>query len=306
MDRAMKLRTLLVLVSLLLACAASLVGAKDSGPVAAVTGAFAVGGKPAERTCNQLGCHNDLSQNLPGATLQILDAPAAYRPDSLYTIRVRMTSTWPPAGTGRRWGFQFTSVNATTGDSAGSYQPLNTTTQLAAGIGGFTTRRYIHHTTAGTYQGNNGPVEWSFRWKAPSSNVGRVYLFAAGNAADNSETNNGDHIYTTRDTVEFDATVSAPPTVPAGVALAAMPNPAPGGTRMRFLLADAADVALDVLDVQGRAVRALAAGRREAGSHTIAWDGRDAAGAAAPAGLYFVRLASPGLAPRTIRVVLER
>lgn len=306
MDPAMKPRTLLALTPLAVACAASLVGAKISGPVAAVTGAFAIAAKPAEKTCNQLGCHNDLSLNLPGATLQILDAPAAYRPDSLYTIRVRMTSTFTPSGTGRRWGFQFTSVNATTGDSAGSFQPLNATTQVIPGIGGYLSRRYIEHTTTGTFQGNNGPVEWSFRWKAPSSNVGRVYLFASGNAADNSETNNGDHIYTTRDTVEFDATVSAPPTVPVGVALAAMPNPAPGGTRVRFLLAGAANVALDVLDVQGRAVRALSSGRREAGSHTIAWDGLDAAGAPVPAGLYFVRLSSPGLASRTIRVALER
>lgn len=302
----MRIRTSLLLVPFALTCAATAVIARINGPIAGVTGALAVTPRAAEPTCRQAGCHGDLALNLPGATLQILDVPDTYWPDSVYTLRVRMTSTFAPVGVGRRWGFQLTAVNAANGDSAGSFAPLNNTTQAIAGTGSWTFRRYIEHTSTGTLQGNNGPVEWQFRWKAPGGNVARVYFFAAGNASDNSGTNNGDHIYTARDTSDLSPNVGAPSAPRAGVALAAAPNPARGSTTVRFLLAQPADVSLDVLDVQGRIVRALVRGERGAGSHTIAWDGDAADGTSAPAGLYFVRLAHPGAAPRVTRVVLQR
>ena len=67
--------------------------------------------------------------------------------------------------------------------------------------------------------------------------------------------------------------VFAPPT----------PNPARDGVRFGFDLADdATDVRLELFDVRGRAVRALGAGPRAAGRHTIAWDGRDTNGARLP------------------------
>jgi flagellar hook assembly protein FlgD len=65
--------------------------------------------------------------------------------------------------------------------------------------------------------------------------------------------------------------------------------------RFAFDLAgDADDVRLELFDVRGRAVRALVAGPRAAGRHTVAWDGRDAGGARLPAGLYFARLRAAG------------
>lgn len=73
------------------------------------------------------------------------------------------------------------------------------------------------------------------------------------------------------------------------------PNPTRDGVRFAFdLAADGADVRLELFDVRGRAVRALAAGPRAAGRQTIAWDGRDANGARLPAGLYFARLRAGG------------
>ena len=92
---------------------------------------------------------------------------------------------------------------------------------------------------------------------------------------------------------------------PRGIAFAPpMPNPTRGEVRFGFDLAnDAADLRLDVYDVRGRAVRALAAGPRTAGRHTIAWDGRDAAGARLSPGLYFARVRVSG-AEAVQRVVL--
>ena len=83
----------------------------------------------------------------------------------------------------------------------------------------------------------------------------------------------------------------APPAVPARTALvSAAPNPFRSSTRVAFDLAVEADVALEVYDVHGSRVAVLARGRRPAGSHQVAWAGRDAGGRELPAGVYLLRL----------------
>jgi flagellar hook assembly protein FlgD len=62
---------------------------------------------------------------------------------------------------------------------------------------------------------------------------------------------------------------------------------------------------VELFDVQGRRVTTLADGGFGAGAHVLAWDGRDAAGARASRGLYFVRLTTP-TGVRTTRFLLDR
>jgi flagellar hook assembly protein FlgD len=59
-----------------------------------------------------------------------------------------------------------------------------------------------------------------------------------------------------------------------------------------------------VLDRPGRCGRPLHAGPLAAGSHLFTWDGRDAAGNAEPAGIYWLRLESRGeqTARRVVRL----
>ena len=68
------------------------------------------------------------------------------------------------------------------------------------------------------------------------------------------------------------------------------PNPSSGDVRFAVALPHEARVDLRVLDVQGRQVREIEAGRRAAGYATLRWDGRDETGAPARAGVYFARL----------------
>jgi len=84
--------------------------------------------------------------------------------------------------------------------------------------------------------------------------------------------------------------------------LRAWPNPARANTQVSFTLPQAASVELDVTDVTGRHVRTLAHGSLPAGSHFAEWDGREAGGRVAPAGVYLVTLRR-GTQIRTTRVV---
>jgi photosystem II stability/assembly factor-like uncharacterized protein len=86
-----------------------------------------------------------------------------------------------------------------------------------------------------------------------------------------------------------------PAAPPARLAFAApRPNPSRGATQLTLEVSSATTLQIDVYDAQGRRVRALANGVFEAGRHPIAWDGRDTAGRAAGAGIYFVRASGGG------------
>ncbi len=69
------------------------------------------------------------------------------------------------------------------------------------------------------------------------------------------------------------------------------PNPFNPVTTLSFELAQAGPVTLQIHDVKGRLVRVLVAGQmREAGAHSVRWDGRDEANAMAAAGIYFAHM----------------
>lgn len=63
---------------------------------------------------------------------------------------------------------------------------------------------------------------------------------------------------------------------------------------IRFRLSDAARLRAELVDEDGRVARRLARGRLEPGSHVLAWDGRDDAGAPVPSGVYRYVLVADG------------
>jgi hypothetical protein len=63
-----------------------------------------------------------------------------------------------------------------------------------------------------------------------------------------------------------------------------------GRTPIEFTLGSDERIELALYDVTGRAIRVLASGRHPGGRQAVEWDGRDGGGAAAPAGIYWVRL----------------
>jgi len=68
------------------------------------------------------------------------------------------------------------------------------------------------------------------------------------------------------------------------------PNPFNPTTSISYKLAEASRVTLRVHNVRGQVVRELVNGTQESGSHSIQWDGRDAAGRTVSSGIYLYTL----------------
>ena len=91
-----------------------------------------------------------------------------------------------------------------------------------------------------------------------------------------------------------------------GVALSApAPNPSRDGARLALELDRPGPVDVAVFDARGRHVRTLVRGGLGAGRHPLAWDGTNAAGARAPAGVYFLRATTPDGSARRRLVRIE-
>ncbi|HEY7727278.1 MAG TPA: S8 family serine peptidase [Candidatus Eisenbacteria bacterium] len=67
-------------------------------------------------------------------------------------------------------------------------------------------------------------------------------------------------------------------------------NPGHGDVTLTFRTTQPGRVEASVYDARGRLVRTLTRGELSAGAQTVRWDGRDASGAPAASGIYFVRV----------------
>jgi len=86
----------------------------------------------------------------------------------------------------------------------------------------------------------------------------------------------------------------APNRVPVATRLdGAVPSPFRERAALGFALARPGDVELAVFSVDGRRVRTLVSGPRDAGEYHLVWDGRDDASQPAAAGVYYLRLVTP-------------
>jgi flagellar basal-body rod modification protein FlgD len=61
-----------------------------------------------------------------------------------------------------------------------------------------------------------------------------------------------------------------------------------------YSLSSSADVNISVIDAMGSEIRSINAGLKEAGEHSIGWDGRDNRGNMAADGLYSIRINAAG------------
>ena len=91
------------------------------------------------------------------------------------------------------------------------------------------------------------------------------------------------------------AVESADEALPSSPALVGnFPNPFNPTTHIRFAVTDPGLVTLSIYNATGQRIRVLVEGDLAPGFHQVLWDGRDASGANAASGVYFVRMLTRG------------
>jgi hypothetical protein len=70
------------------------------------------------------------------------------------------------------------------------------------------------------------------------------------------------------------------------------PNPFKGLVRIRYVLPIADKIAVDILDLQGRIIKAWPLTQKSAGAHELLWQSGDNEGKTMPAGTYICRITS--------------
>ncbi|MCY4401587.1 MAG: hypothetical protein OXD54_03345 [Candidatus Poribacteria bacterium] len=146
-------------------------------------------GAPNEGTCVQCHIGNTLNE-LNDALM--LTVPQVYTPGEMYDIVVNLSRTGQS-----RWGFEMTALNDNS-IRAGTFAIADGNTQVSEA----NSKQYIQHTAAGTAAGKSDNNQWTFKWTAPSTDVGEITFYAAGNAANGDSGSGNDFIYTNTATSE--------------------------------------------------------------------------------------------------------
>jgi hypothetical protein len=147
--------------------------------------------------------------------------------------------------------------------------------QTTQGVGATNNWQYEH-------DGNSNLIEWPMHYNASYS--------AASAAA--THCTHGGPIGSTR-WMDHTAALATDNTVvlPRSFALKQnYPNPFNPSTEIAFSLEQSSTINLTIFNVLGQKVKVLAEGSKQAGTHTLSWDGRDEMGAAVSTGLYFYKL----------------
>ena len=147
-------------------------------------------GAPGEDNCTK--CHAGNALNAIGGSF-MLTVPQVYTPGEMYDIVVNLTRSGQS-----RWGFEMTALNENN-VRAGTFAIADGNTQVSEA----NSRQYIKQTTAGSAQGKRNSNQWTFKWTAPTNDVGPITFYAAGNAANNADFTAGDYIYTNTSTSEI-------------------------------------------------------------------------------------------------------
>ncbi|MBI3518978.1 MAG: T9SS type A sorting domain-containing protein [Bacteroidetes bacterium] len=141
-------------------------------------------GAPGETNCS--GCHSSpVNPDMPDLHFEVEGNINQYEVDSTYLIHIRIKR----AGHSK-FGFVCSSLD-TTNTSVGTFSLINTTTTRTYTLGG---RGYVSHTPCGA--DSQDSATWTYKWKAPSVNKGKVKIYMSMLVANHDEALTGDTTYT--------------------------------------------------------------------------------------------------------------
>jgi uncharacterized protein (TIGR03437 family) len=190
-------------------------------------------GVPGESTCTEAQCHVGTALNGGGGSVKVtFPGGNVYAPGVKQHLVVTIADP-----TARNWGFQLTARLASdTKTQAGSFTSTDRFTAVVCGVPPFNIFQdafldfgqnqncpaakplaYVEHTQNGSSRIQTGSMNYEFDWTPPATAVGNITIYVAGNAANGSGNEQGDHIYTANYTLTAGAAGTAPSIDAGGV-----------------------------------------------------------------------------------------
>lgn len=242
-------------------------------------------GSPGETTCT--GCHTGAVLN-DGVGSVVISSPDLgitweYMPGDTYTINVTVARPGMPL-----FGFGLECLTGTTpAQNAGTLLVTNPAeTHILNATVNSVARRNMTHQLNGGLSANS--KTFTFRWVAPTTNVGNVTFYCCGNAANNNGAKTGDFIYSTTQVVTPAIGAGTGNIVDAARAFTVFPNPANENVYVNYTIAQGETVDFTLMTLDGKSIGPV---------YTFGGTGSFATSALVlPAGLakgiYFVRMQS--------------
>lgn len=206
--------------------AATLIYGYATGPDPRHTGA--PGDDP--KACASSGCHVGTAVNGGGGSVAVTFASGqSYVPGQQQTFNVKVTDS-----KAKIYGFQMTARLASdpANGEAGNFTAGAGTGQIVIcddgsfkGANGCSARASVQFVEHGS---PNTSGSWTVTWTPPTSNVGNVMIYVAGNAANADGNDTGDHIYTANYTLTPAVAGTKPTTSQDGIVSASAFNPKAG------------------------------------------------------------------------------
>jgi hypothetical protein len=173
---------------------------------------------PGEKNCTN--CHNSYALNSPGGSVKITCPTLtnwSYVPNQTYAISVTVAKTGV-----KIFGIGFEALTSA-GANAGTLTAGTGTVLKSFTVGANSRTNVTHTTSSGT--GTTDSHTFTFNWKAPATDIGKITFYCAGNAA-NGGTETGDYIYTTSQVITSPSTVGIAEQVAFSKQISIYPNPA--------------------------------------------------------------------------------
>jgi hypothetical protein len=203
-------------------------------------------GSPGETTCVN-SCHNTFALNSGTGSVVLTAANMPnweYEPGITYQVTATVSLTGSVL-----FGIGLECLTSA-GSNAGSLSITDpASTQLLNVTVGGNSRRNLVHTLGGG--SGTGSKAFTFNWTAPSTNIGDVTFYFAGNASNNNGMGSGDRIYSGSQLVTPSLTTGVGEAVSTSP-LAVFPNPSTGRFQVEL---GGQEVPYRILDLGGRSVQ---------------------------------------------------
>jgi hypothetical protein len=174
-----------------------------------------------------------------------------YVPGQTYQISVTVAQTGKSL-----FGLGFEAL-LSSGANAGTLTAGTGTTIKNATVAGNSRRNVVHQLNGGA---SSGTHTFTFNWAAPTTNVGALTFYAAGNACNANGTDTGDYVYTASQVVN-PAPVGITEEVAAPFTFSFYPNPATENITMNYSLEQSAKVTYTIYDLTGKQVQSESSNR---------------------------------------------